>query len=92
MNVILTELPKPSLFNIRAFISEKVKDARREKAKMGQKRGDNSHTRWFRGTGKGKHTDSGKSGTSAHLANLTSAEDHDYCATPLQAHNDPVDP
>ena len=59
--------------------------------KDGSKRGANSNTRWIRGKGNGKHTCSGKYGTSAHLANLTSAEDHDYYATPLQAHNDPVD-
>ena len=41
------------------------------------KRVDNPNTRWFREKGKGKHTRSGKSGTSAHLANLTSVEDYD---------------
>ena len=48
------------------------------KGKDGIKRVDSSHTRWFRGKGKGKHTDSGKSGASAHHANLTPVEDYDY--------------
>ena len=49
--------------------------------------------------GKGKHIGSGKSGASAHHANLTSVEDYDYydedldeSANAYQAHNDPVDP
>ena len=36
------------------------------------KRVDNPNTRWFREECKGKHTGSGKSGTSAHHADLTS--------------------
>ena len=39
---------------------------------------DYSNTHWFRGKGKGKHTGSEKSGTSAHHANLTSVEGYDY--------------
>ena len=46
-----------------------------------------------------KHTGSGKSGASAHLANLTSVdddnlydEDMDESANAYQAHNNPVDP
>ena len=69
------------------------------KGKNGFKRVDNSNTRWFREKGKGKHTGSGKSGTSAHHANLTSVEDYDYhdedmheSANAYRAHNDPVDP
>ena len=62
------------------------------------KRGDNSNTRWFQE--RGKHTGSGKSGGSAHHANLTSVEDYDYyydedlgeSADAYQAHNDPADP
>ena len=67
--------------------------------KDGFKRVDNSNTRWFRGKGKGKHTGGGKSGASAHHANLTSVEDYDCydedmdeSANAYQAHNDPVDP
>ena len=66
--------------------------------KDGSKRGANSNTRWFRGKGTGKHTGSGKTGTSAHHANLTSDEDYDYYdedmdepANAYQAHNDPAD-
>ena len=70
------------------------------KDKDGFKRVDNSNARWFRGKGKGKHTGSGKSGASAHHANLTFVEDYDYycdedvdeSADAYQAHNDPVDP
>ena len=36
MNVILTELLKPSLFNIHVLISERVSDEQRAKAKTGQ--------------------------------------------------------
>ena len=64
--------------------------------KDGFKRVDNSNTRWFRG--KGKHSGSGKSGASAHHANLTSVEDYgfydedmDESANAYHAHNDPVD-
>ena len=87
MNVILTKLLKPSLFNIQVFISEKVSD----------ERGDTPNTRWFRGKDKGKHTNSGKSGTSAHYANYTPVEDYDYGddttepADAYQADKDPVD-
>ena len=35
MNTILTEMLTPSSFNIHVFISEKVKDEQRAKAKMG---------------------------------------------------------
>ena len=70
------------------------------KGKDGFKRVDNPITRWFREKGKGKHTGSGKSGASAHHANLTSGEDYDYhfyedldeSANANQAHNDAVDP
>ena len=69
------------------------------KGKDGFKRVDNPNARWFRGRGKGKHTGSGKSGASAHHANLTSVKDYDYydehmdeSANAYQAHNDPVDP
>ena len=68
------------------------------KDKEGCKRVDNPNARWFRGKGKGKHTGSGKSGASAHHANLTSVEDYDYyyedmdeTASAHQAHSDPVD-
>ena len=70
----------------------------KEKGKDGFKRGDNSNTRWFRGKGKGKHSEIGKSGASAYYASYTSAEDCDYDddtiepADAYQAHNDPVDP
>ena len=47
------------------------------KGKDGFKRVDNPNTRWFREKGKGKHTGSGKSGTSARRAKLTSVEDYD---------------
>ena len=69
------------------------------KGNDGFKRVDNPNTRWFRGKGKGKHTGSGKSGASAHHANLTSVEYYDdfdedksESANACQAHNDPVDP
>ena len=68
------------------------------KGKDGFKRVDKSNTRRFRGKGKGKHTDSGKSGASAYYANFISVEDYDYddvmnqSANAHQAHNDPVDP
>ena len=70
------------------------------KGKDGFKRVDNPNARWFRGKGKRKHTGSGKSGTIAHHANLTSTEDYNYyydedidvSANAYQAHNDPVDP
>ena len=69
------------------------------KRKDGFKCVHNPNARWFRGRGKGKHTGSGKSGTSAHHANLSSVEDYDYfdehmdeSANAYQAHNDPVDP
>ena len=45
------------------------------KGKDGFKRVDNPNARWFRDKGKVEHTGSGKSGTSAHHANLTSVED-----------------
>ena len=47
------------------------------KGKDGFKRVDNQNARRFRGKGKGKHIGSGKSGESAHHANLTSVEDYD---------------
>ena len=50
----------------------------KEKGKEGFKRVDNPNALWFRGKSKGKHTGSGKSGASAHHANLTSVEDYDY--------------
>ena len=87
MNVILTKLLKPSLFNIQVFISEKVSD----------ERGDTPNNCWFRGKDKGKHTNSGKSGTSAHYANYTPVEDFHYGddttepADAYQADKDPVD-
>ena len=98
-NAVLTELPELSSSNIHETIFERVKDERRAEAKTDSKRFDNSNTRWFRGRGKGKHIGSGNSGASAHHANLTSAEDYDYCdedmdesANAYEAHNDPVDP
>ena len=42
------------------------------------KRVNYPNTRWFREKDKGKHTGSGKSGTSARRAKLTSVEDYDY--------------
>ena len=56
--------------------------------------------RGTKGKVKGKHIGSGKSGTSAHHANLTSVEDYDYyydedldeSANAYQAHNSLVDP
>ena len=64
------------------------------KGKDGFKRVDNPNTRWFRGTGKGKHTVQ----RSNPAANLTSVEDYDYydedmdeSANACQVHNDPVD-
>ena len=48
------------------------------RGKDGFKHADNSHTRWLRGKGTGKHAGSENSGTSAHHANLTSVEVHDY--------------
>ena len=68
------------------------------KGKDGFKRGDNSNTRWFRGKGKGKHSDSGNSGARAYHASYTSVEDYDCDddtiepADAYQGHNDPVDP
>ena len=71
------------------------------KGKDGFKRVDNSNIRWFHGKGIGNHTGSGKSGASAHHANLSSVEDCDYyydedmnesANAYHQAHNDPVDP
>ena len=70
------------------------------KGKDGFKRVDNPNSRWSSEKGKGKHTGSGKSGTSAHHANLTSVVDYDYycdedldeSANAYQDHNDPVDP
>ena len=70
------------------------------KGKDGFKRVDNPNTREFCGNGKGKHIGSGKSGASAHHANLTSVEDYDYhydedmdeSANAYQAHTDPVFP
>ena len=70
------------------------------KGKDGFKRVDNPNTRRFRERGKGKYAGSGKSGASAHHANLTSVEDYDNyhdedlveSANAYQAHNDPVDP
>ena len=72
-NAILTDLPKPSSYNIHVFTSERV-----SKGKDGFKRVDTTNARCFRGKGKGKHTGSGQSGASAHQANLTSVEDYDY--------------
>ena len=48
------------------------------RGKDGFKRADDSHTRWLRGKSKGKHAGIGKSGTSAHHADLTSGEVYDY--------------
>ena len=70
------------------------------KGKDGFKRVDNPNTRWFREKGKGQHIGSGKCGTSARRAKLTSVEDYDYyhdkdldeSVNAYQAHNDPVDP
>ena len=98
-NAILTELPKLSSSNIRVYISENQRRTK-GKGKDGFKRVDNPNTREFREKGKGKHTGSGKSGTSAHHANLTSVEDYDYyndedldeSANACQAHHDPIDP
>ena len=74
----MTELPKPSSSNIHVSASDGQRRTK-GKGKDGFKRVDNSNTRWFRGKGKGKgkHTGSGKSGASAHHANLTSVEDDD---------------
>ena len=75
--------------------SERVKDDSKGQGKDGSKRVDTSYTRWFRGKGKGKHTGSGKSGASAHHANLTSVEDYD-CDEDMDesanAYQAPVDP
>ena len=48
------------------------------RGKDGFKRVDNPNARWFRGKGKGERTCSGKSGASAHHANLTSYDGYDY--------------
>ena len=48
------------------------------KGKDGLKRVDTPNTCWFREKGKCKHTGSGKSGTSAHHANFSSVEFHDF--------------
>ena len=75
------------LFNIHAFISEKVREKRRAKAKTGSN-ADTIQTL----------LGSGKSGASAYYANFTSVENYDYeddmsePADACQAHNDPVDP
>ena len=95
----MTELPKLAPSNILVSISGRAKDEK-SNGKDGFKRVENPNTRWFRGKGKGKHTDSGKSGASAHHANLTSVEDYDYyydedmdgSANAYQVTNDPVDP
>ena len=76
------------------------KDERRAKAKTDSNVSTIKNVRWFHGKGKGKHTGNGKSGASAHRANLTSVENYDYCyaeevdeyANANQAHNNPVDP
>ena len=63
----------------------------KEKGRDGSKRGDNSSTRWFRGTGK-----SANSGASAYYANLSTVEDHvpdddmNESTDADQAHNDPI--
>ena len=83
----------------RRHLRENQRRAKRN-GKDGLKRVDNPNTRWFRGEGKGKHTGNGKSGASAHQANLTSVENYHYyydeyvdeSANAYQAHNDPVDP
>ena len=72
-----SSISNASSSNIHVSTSERVKD----EGKDGFKRVDNSNTRWFRGKSKGKHTGSGKSGASAHHANLTSVEDYDYDET-----------
>ena len=73
MNVILTELMKPSPFNTHEFTSWKVKNVRKDKD--GFKREDNSNVRWSRGKDKGKHVGSGNSRANAYFANSTSLED-----------------
>ena len=97
---LLTELPKLSSSNIHVSTSERVKDERRAKAKTFSNVLTTQTLVGFAGKGKGKHAGSGKSGTSAHHANLTSVEDFDCysvedvdeSANAYQAHNDPVDP
>ena len=99
MNVILTELPKLSSSKIRENISGRTKDERRAKAKT------DSNVLTIRilvgSAGRAKASiGNGKSGASAHHANLTSVEDHNYyhdedldeSANANEAHNDPVDP
>ena len=95
----LTELPKLSKSNIHVFTSGRAKDERRAKAKTDSNVLTIQTLVGFAEEAKA-NTGSGKSGASAHHANLTSVEDYDYCydehmdesANAYQAHNDPVDP
>ena len=81
-----------------ALIIQHPRKRTKGKGKDVFKRVDNPDARWFRGKGKSKHTGSGKSGASAHDANLV--EDYDYhydedldeSANAYQAKNHPVDP
>ena len=59
-----------------ALIIQHPRKRTKGKGKDVFKRVDNPDARWFRGKGKSKHTGSGKSGASAHDANLV--EDYDY--------------
>ena len=100
MHAILTELPKLSSSNIRVCISGRAKDGRRAKAKTDSNVLTIQTDRWFLGKSKGKHTGSGKSGASAHYANLISVEDYNYSngedmdesENICRAYDDPVDP
>ena len=100
MNVIPTELPKLSSSNIHVVTAVRVKDERRAKAKTDSNVLTIRTIDGFAEKSKGKHAGSGKSGTSAHHANVTSAKDYDYyydddvdeAANACHVHNDPVDP
>ena len=85
---------------IHGSISARIKDERRAKAKTDPNVLIVRTLVGFAEKGRSKHPGSGKSGTSAHHANLTSVEDYDYyydedideSANSSQAHNDPFDP
>ena len=61
-----------------AFISEKVRDERRAKAKTGSNVATTQTLVVFAAMARANNTGSGKSGVSVDYANYTSVEDYDY--------------
>ena len=91
----LTELLKLSSSNIRVYISGRIKDERRAKAKT-----DSNASTVGTLVGSAKKVKASTLAAENHHANLTCVEDYDYYydedldepANTYQAHNDPIDP